>query len=177
MQVDAQEIKRPPGSSFVGRQGELSELRAGIDRAIAGRGGLATIAGEPGIGKSRLADQAGDHASANGARVLWGRCWEGGGAPAYWPWIQVIRDLAGGSDQRPLQWMGAGTAEIVQIVPELHKLFPELQERAGSALTDPEQARFRLFDSVVGFLRRAAEAQPLVIVLDDLHAADPTSLM
>ena len=76
-------------SSFVNRLRELGELRGGIDEALSGRGRLFTLAGEPGIGKSRLADEAANYGTANGASVFWGRCWEGGGAPAYWPGFRL----------------------------------------------------------------------------------------
>src|SRR6185369_6047424 len=84
---------RSPSSprSFVGRAAELDELAAGIEEAESGRGRLFLIAGEPGIGKTRLAEEAAALAAARGTAVLWGRSWEGGGAPAYWPWIQVVR--------------------------------------------------------------------------------------
>jgi ATP/maltotriose-dependent transcriptional regulator MalT len=75
---------RPPShSAFVGRERELSELRAGLDDAIAGRGRLFLLNSEPGIGKTRLAEEISSDALARGMRVVWGRCWEGGGAPAY----------------------------------------------------------------------------------------------
>src|SRR6266516_2781422 len=76
---------------FVGRERELRELEAGLEDALSGRGRLFLIGGEPGIGKSRLADELATLAKERGARVLWGRCWEAGGAPAYWPWIQALR--------------------------------------------------------------------------------------
>jgi eukaryotic-like serine/threonine-protein kinase len=164
--------------AFVDRLRELAELRAGIEEALAGRGRLFTIAGEPGVGKSRLADKAASFAVAQGVRVLWGRSWEHGGAPAYWPWVQVIRGLTSSVEPTLLaDWMGPGAAEIAQMVPELRNQFSGLPELPSSSLAQPEQARFRLFDSVVSFLRRAGDAQPLLTVLDDLHAADPTSLL
>jgi predicted ATPase len=79
---------------FVGRKPELAELRAALDRATSGRGGVVLVAGEPGIGKSELADRLAGEATARGAGVLWGRSWEGEGAPPYWPWAQIIRDYA-----------------------------------------------------------------------------------
>ena len=78
---------RLPGL-FVGRERELAELRAGLGDLTTGHGHLFLLSGEPGIGKTRLADEFGRMAVAQGVRVAWGRCWEGGGAPAYWPWIQ-----------------------------------------------------------------------------------------
>src|SRR5690349_5363443 len=94
-------IQREPDqrtSHLVGRKRELAEIRSAIDDARAGRGRLVLFTGEPGIGKTRLADEATNLATAKGMRVRWGRCWEGGGAPAHWPWIQVIREVLVGSD-------------------------------------------------------------------------------
>src|SRR4051812_28205282 len=72
---------------FVGRARELEELRASLDDAAAGRGRLVLVTGEPGIGKTRLLQELAGAAAERGWEVLTGRCWEGGGAPAYWPWI------------------------------------------------------------------------------------------
>jgi DNA-binding SARP family transcriptional activator len=80
-----------PAGAFVGRDAELAQLRAGLDNAMGGRGQLFLLVGEPGIGKSRLADELIRHARGRGAHVLTGRCWEAGGAPAYWPWTQSLR--------------------------------------------------------------------------------------
>lgn len=166
------------GPTFVGRTRELAEIRSGIDGAVAGRGSLFTLAGEPGVGKSRLAQEAAAYARTQGARVVWGRCWEHGGAPPYWPWSQVLRGLARSAEPAQLvSWMGAGAAEIAQIAPELRDRIGGVPELPNSTLGLPEQARFRLFESLIGFLAMVAEAQPLLIVLDDLHSADPTSLL
>jgi hypothetical protein len=81
----------PAATVFVGRDRELAELRAGLDDAVAGRGRLFLLTGEPGIGKSRLVEELARHARARDAAALVGRCWEAGGAPAYWPWIQALR--------------------------------------------------------------------------------------
>ncbi len=126
--------------------------------------------GEPGIGKTRLADESARLAIAKGMRVRWGRCWEGGGAPAHWPWIQVIRELVAES-VAPRVRLRDLPAEIARILPELSSEVPEPEAR-----TDAEQARFRLFDAVATLLKEAAREHPLVIVLDDLHEADTASL-
>ncbi len=162
------------GAPFVGREAELEEIGAVLDAAIAGRGRVLLIVGEPGIGKSRLAEVIGNEARARGARVLLGRCWEAGGAPAFWPWVQSVRAYAEGVGASTLQsQLGKGAADVAQIVPELRELLPDLPDPTPEA----EGARFRLFDSTARFLRNVAEAQPLVIVLDDLHAADEPSLL
>jgi class 3 adenylate cyclase len=164
--------------TFVGRSHELVEICAGIDGAVAGRGALFTLAGEPGVGKSRLAQEAASHARGQGARVIWGRCWEHGGAPPYWPWVQVLRGLSRNVEPAELaRWMGPGAAEIAQIAPELCSQIGGVAEPPGGSLGQPDKARFRLFDSLIAFFAAAAETQPLLIVLDDLHAADPTSLL
>ena len=172
--------------SFVGRERELSELRNGLADATSGRGrvgGVFLISGEPGIGKTRLADELAREAASRGMRVVWGRCWEGGGAPAYWPWIQVIRGCISSADlaQRRCVLESEHASSIVetvaQIVPELYASAPRAIKPPVTPRLDPEQARFRLFDSVATLLKDFARLQPLLILLDDLHDADYSSLM
>ena len=79
--------------AMVGRRGELQALRAWVDEARAGHGRLVLCTGEAGIGKTRLAQEVAGLALAQGAAVAWGRCVETEGAPAYWPWRQVLRSL------------------------------------------------------------------------------------
>ena len=106
--------------------------------------------------------------------VLWGRCWEGEGAPAFWPWVQIVRAYVEAVDPAVLrQDMGAGAADIAQVVPAVHDRLPDLPIPPP---VEPEAARFRLFDSLAGFLRAAAGRRPLLLVLDDLHWADAPSL-
>lgn len=153
----------------------MDQLMAGLDDAMTGQGRLLLITGEPGIGKTMMAEELAARAQQRGVRVLWGRCWEGGGAPAYWPWTQVLRSLIeeppDGADLAP----NGETRLIARLIPELAD-----QMGDGDAAPMPAQpgaARFRLFDAVTRLLRRAATRQPLLIVLDDLHAADPASLL
>jgi DNA-binding SARP family transcriptional activator len=84
--VDQPAPEHQPGSVFVGREREVAALVRALDDALAGRGRLLVIGGEPGIGKSRLAEELASRATDSGREVLWGRCWEAGGAPPYWPW-------------------------------------------------------------------------------------------
>src|SRR5262249_18579460 len=112
---------------------------------------------------------------SRGAEVLWGRSWEGEGAPPYWPWAQIIRaHLEAGASADIASLFGAATPYLAQIVPELRDRLPDLP--APTPL-DSEQARFRLFAAIPTFLVRAAETRPLVLILDDIHWADTPSLL
>src|SRR6266516_4776755 len=171
----AEPVAETPRSTFVGREAELAELVAGLDDAVAGRGRLFLIVGEPGIGKSRLADQLIAQAQARGTRVLVGRCWEAGGAPVYWPWLQSLMPYIRETEAQTLRsQLGSGAPDLAQILPELRELYPDLAEPRS---LEPESARFRLFEAMTSFLRSAAEQRPVLLVLDDLHAADEPSLL
>ena len=171
----ANPLDRLAGGVFVGREREMDDLRAGLDDALSGRGRLVLLMGEPGIGKTRMADELTTYARLRGAQVLVGRCYEGEGAPAYWPWVQVIRSYVHDRDAEALaSVMGPGAADIAQIVSEVRERVPSLPE---PPTLDAEQARFRLFDSIATFLKNASRAQPLVVVLDDLHWSDKPSLL
>src|SRR6266536_2374570 len=156
MAVMGDPARRPGSRAFVGRDRELAELLAGLEDAAGGRRRLFLIAGEPGIGKTWLAEHLAGHATRRGARVLWGRCWEAGGAPPFWPWTQVIRALT--EDRDLAERLGMTAPPLV-------------------ASRESEAARFYLFEAVSGFLEQAASVEPLLLVFDDLHAADDPSLL
>src|SRR5689334_11781953 len=78
---------------WLGRAREMAELEAGLDELLTAHGSLFSITGDPGIGKTRLADEIARSAVARGVSVHWGRAWEAGGAPAYWPFVQVLRSM------------------------------------------------------------------------------------
>ncbi len=160
---------------FVGRPRELGQLIAGLEAALAGEGRLFLISGEPGIGKSRLVDQLAGRARERLADVLVGRCWEAGGAPPYWPWVQALRAYVHDRDPELLRGqLGRGASDLAQILPELNELYGDLPAPPSG---DPEGARFRLFEAATSFLRTASLTRPVVLVLDDLHAADTPSLL
>ncbi len=170
-------------SSFVGRSREVGILRDAVTDTVAGRGRLMMLSGEPGIGKTRLAEETVNFAEANGAQIRWGRCWEDGGAPAFWPWIQVIRDSVRETGPK-LPQMGSGLSYIGRMVPELQSLFA-VQEPLRAADSEarqelsigPTAERFRLFDGIASLFRVLVANGPMAIVLDDLHAADEDSLL
>ena len=161
---------------FVGRRRELAELRASFKDAVAGRGRFFLVVGESGIGKTRLVEEVAREAAESGGVALWGRCWEGAGAPPYWPWIQVLRGCLRSIGAEPLHGvLGAGAGHLARLVPELDQRFAD--GSAPSTSPHSEHARFYLFDAVATFLRTAAERTPLVLVLDDLQWADAPSLL
>jgi class 3 adenylate cyclase len=163
------------GGVFVGRERELDDLREGLEEALGGRGRLLLLVGEPGIGKTRTAEELATYARVRGAKVHWGRSHEGEGAPAYWPWTQAIRSYVREADPVALAWeLGQGAGDVAQLVPEIRERLGEVPEPAA---LEPEEARFRLFDSVASFLAAASSSRPLVLVLDDLHWSDEPSLL
>src|SRR3954451_22450888 len=161
---------------FVGREGEIDRLRTALEDAFEGHGRLMMLVGEPGIGKTRTAQELGVYARMRGARVLVGRSYEGEGAPAYWPWLQMARAYIHDADPDTLLTdMGAGAVDIAQVIDDLQDLIPGLRSAASQSL-EPEQARFRFFDATATFLKNAAQREPLVLFLDDLHWADAPTL-
>jgi hypothetical protein len=156
-----------PHKILLGRDRELGALEAALNDLAEGQGSLLLVTGEPGIGKTRLADELGRTAVKRGLPVHWGRAWEAGGAPSYWPFVQVLRAICRGLDEGALRsCTGSFGAELAELVPELRH---RLSLSGVPAMTD----RFQLFNAVHAFLSHA----PRVIVLDDLHAADPSSLL
>ncbi len=171
---DSQALDSLAGGVFVGRGREMGELRAALEESLSGRGRLVTLVGEPGIGKTRTAQELATYATLRGAQVLWGRCYEAQGVPPYWPWVQAIRSYVREREPDALRSeMGSGAADIAEIVSEVRERLPGLQPPPQE---EPDAARFRLFDAIATFLRSASKTQPLVIILDDLHWADKPSL-
>src|SRR2546426_6344904 len=136
---------------FVGRQYELVELRAGLEDGVAGRGRSFLVVGEAGIGKTRLVEELAREAAERGHLVLWGRCWEGEGAPPYWPWIQVIRAYLRITRSQNLPYVagGAGAGFLAHLVPELRGL----ESAAPAVSPQSEHARLYLFDAVATVFR------------------------
>ena len=156
----------------MGRGREFAALASALDAASGGRGTLCLVSGKPGIGKSRLLSEFTGEQADKGCSIHWGFAWEAGGAPGYWPWIQVLRSLLAQESVR------SALQEQPHLAGSIGELVPELVPEAGrqSATLEPEQARFRLMDAVSSLLLVASAQAPLVIVLEDLHAADADSL-
>jgi DNA-binding SARP family transcriptional activator len=137
----------PSTETLVGRRPELALLQAVAEQVTAGRARVVVLEGEAGIGKTRLAEAAAEVGRAAGWAVAWSRCADDAGAPALWPWTQVLEQLDQG----------------------------ELAPMSGTAEDDADAARFRLFQDLRSRLTAAA-ARPVLVVLDDLQGADTTSV-
>lgn len=172
---------RVPAEDLVGRERELSQLRSSLENSWAGRGELILVAGEAGIGKTRLAEELESDALARGACVLWGRGWEEGGAPAYWPWVQIIGSYVRCHTPAAIEEDLTHVCErIARIVPEIREWLPTLPQEiphARRTVDEADHERFRLFDAVVTFFRRATSVESLTLIFDDLHSADASTLL
>ena len=161
-----------PSNIFAGRIQDLALLKTAFERTLSGHGQVVTVSGEPGIGKTRLVRQLADVARAQDTVVLWGQCPEVRGAPAYWPWIRIIGSC--------VDEIGPALTESLDrpTLSHLSRLIPELRAPRSSdePTSDPDTARFQMFNSVATLLKGASETRPLLIVLDDLHQADVPSL-
>ena len=159
---------------LVGREAEMARLKERLRDAASGRGGLVLIAGEPGIGKTRLAQEAAAHAERQGAFVLWGRGFEGEWAPPYVPFAEALAPhvaLAAPDELRAD--LGPGAEPLAQLVPRIREVLPDLPELPP---VPPEEERFRLLDAMAQFLISRSRRAPVVIVLDDLQWADRSTV-
>ena len=160
---------------MIGRDQEMAALRAAIDAALGGEASLVMLAGEPGIGKTRLAEEAGVYARQRGAHVLVGHCYEGEAASPYSPFVEAIREYVSTRPGDALKAeMGDGASVVAKLVPELRRRIPDL---TPSPPANPNHERMRLFDSVASFLANASKTNPIMLQLEDLHWADQASLL
>ena len=151
--------ERPP--LLVGREDAIEVVVAAAGDAAAGRPQAVVLSGEPGIGKTWLAEAMSTDRRAEGWAVVWGRCRQGSGAPALWPWLQVLTALA---VHHPAP-------------PELQALLEKQLDRAGPTMsTGASDARFQQHHALAQYLATVGDAQPLLIVLDDLQWADAATL-
>jgi DNA-binding SARP family transcriptional activator len=164
-----------PGLVDGGIIGRLEE-RDVLDRALTavtnGVGRAVLIGGEPGIGKTRLAEAfAGE---VHGATVVWGRCQETRASPPFWPWRQVLRTLAAQLETPQLRAvLGSDAGVVLDVAPELADLVGEV---APARVPDADTARFRFFEVMARLLTAGSEPRPVVVVLEDIHWADAPSM-
>ncbi|MFI7606723.1 ATP-binding protein [Micromonospora sp. NPDC049366] len=161
------------GEAIIGRDHPAGGLRAELERVMTSHGGLVLVTGEPGIGKTTLVTAAAREARQRGALVLGGACWDSDSAPGYWPWVQVLRRLRGSADD----W--AIAQEVAE--PGLGVLLGEGQRGVGGPDGGEQDERgdreeFALHDAVTTALVAISQRRPVVVVIDDLHWADPATL-
>ncbi len=159
----------PVASPFVGRSVELQGLASAVEAAGRGRGGLWLVGGEAGIGKSRLVQEL---AARHDVTTAWGRAWEAGATPPFWPWTQILRGLVRSFGTGPIERLGPSAGWLRQVLPELDALVDAPVLPAGDAAF----ARVQLLDTLTRLLEECARTEPLLVVFEDTHAADDATL-
>ena len=163
-----------PRFSLAGRDAEFKQVTTAWKEAAVGERRAVLVAGEPGIGKTRLAAELGRVVERNGGFVLLGRCDDGLGVP-YQPFVEALAHVVSHApdDQLPAL-LGPAAGELCRLVPELAQRVPGL----APTPSDPETERYLLFEAIAGWLEAQSQISPTLLVLDDLHwAAEPTLLM
>ena len=164
-------IERIARSPLIGRDAELRRFKEIVDQTLAGRGGVALVAGSLGVGKTRLMEEGATFARLRGATVIAGKAYDS--APPYEPFARALRELARGVDSETLAArLGDFAPELIGLIPELARQLPRIPERTGGS---QEERRSRLFAGVAHFLAASAVVAPVVVLLDDMHLADPGS--
>ncbi|MFF5364743.1 AAA family ATPase [Streptomyces scabiei] len=157
----------PTADSLVGRAEELAVVRHAVGSALAGSTGLVFVEGEPGVGKTRLLEEAAVEANRSGALVVRGHCLPGDGTPSMWPWAQIVNALL---DDVPAaareEWQAGGLGRLVT---------SRSSGRTMPAMPDGG-VRFRFFEEAVALVRQVSARRPVVLVVDDLQWADAASL-
>ena len=158
---------------FVGRQAEQDKLTARLDDVSQGRGALALIGGEPGVGKTRLSEELLADARERGMLTFTGHCYEEGTAP-FTPFIEILEQMVREIPADVLrEALGDAAGDVARLVPEIHRVAGDI---APPAELTPEQQRRVLFNAVLDLFRRLGARQPAVLLLDDLHWADDATL-
>lgn len=177
-EVDWGETRSDPfldRTPFVGRDQERAELRSYLDRLADGHGGLVALGGEPGVGKTRLAEEILAEARVRGYRTLTGRCYEMDSPPSYLPFVEVLEQASREVDPATFRLaLGDSAGEVAKVMPQLRTIFDDVPPALE---LPPEQERRYLFNSIQDFVHRAASVTPLVVLLDDVHWADESSIL
>src|SRR4051794_5266568 len=159
-------------SLFVGRALELARLQGAFETAAGGQGGVAFVAGEPGIGKSSLCRQLASWVTERGGISLLGQCDDAGELSVpYLPFAEALRTAVLARDPADLTLHVAVVGgDLARIVPEIRRRLPDLA--AFPAPVDPVEARYRLLQAATDFTRRISERVPILLILEDLQDAD-----
>jgi tetratricopeptide (TPR) repeat protein len=154
------------GQVLVGREDMLALLKKHLDAVLRREGSVIFIAGEAGVGKTRLAHELGTYAKLRGVKVHSGRARRREGRTPYRPWKDILRQVLDWLPQHSLIRAASG------LEAALARLVPEIIERLGTIPEATDQDRERLFDAVTQFFIRVSQDHPLVLLLDNLHLAD-----
>jgi predicted ATPase len=165
----------PIRTPFVGREAERASLTRLIEQTANGQGALAMIGGEPGVGKTRLSEELASEARERGFLSVVGHCYDMEGGQPYQPFVEAMEHLTRVVPIDDLQqWLGDDAPDVARLAPDLRRLFPEL---ADAGEVPPEEGRRLLLTAWSDFLARAAAARPILLILDDVHWADESSLL
>ena len=164
-----------PPIALIGRDQERTELLRLVDAALAGRGSLALIGGEPGIGKTHLTRAILSEAARRGCFTIVGHCYDMEGAPPYVPFIEMLEYCARVAPRESFRYtIGDSAPEVAKLMPELRRIFPDIPPPIE---LPPEQQRRFLFNAYREFVERSARLTPIVAVFEDLHWADEPTLL
>ena len=165
----------PRSSVMVGREHELASLIDGLDDAASRRGRLFLVCGEPGVGKTRLSDEVASVAEAKRMALMVGHCSEHDEAVAYLPFVEILESFVERpqSQDRLRAALGPEASELERLLPKLRNILPGLPPLRALS---PAQARRHLLNSFFDFAARAASSRPALMILEDLHWADDSTL-
>ncbi|WP_425160776.1 AAA family ATPase, partial [Candidatus Binatus sp.] len=160
---------------MVGREGERAALLSVLDDAASRRGRLVLISGEPGVGKTRLADEVAAAADAERMAILVGHCSEHDEAVAYLPFVEILENFIDRESNPDVlrAALGEQAPELARLIPKLKNILPELPPPLD---LPPAQARRHLFNCFFDFVARIASERPILMILEDLHWADDSTL-
>lgn len=170
---DESSVEAPAVAGYVGRASELTAIAAALDDAIAGHGALMLITGEPGAGKTRLAAEIARLGVARAMDVLIGRGDDTDHPPPFWPWAQILRGYALQHEPDEIRAsLGSAGSDVARIAPALRDRCPDI---AAAPPPDALNAELRVHEGLLGFVRQAAAARPLLFLIDDLQWCDAAS--
>src|SRR2546421_1476906 len=162
---------------LIGRAADLTALHVLIDQAKRGEGQVAMISGEAGIGKSRLVAEGKTYALAQGFRLLQGNCFPGDTSCPYAPLLDLLRtQFAGQSRTEIARELRPFAREFAQLIPDLVHMLPESAPLPPLPPLEPEQEKRRLFEALTRWFTGLGTKQPVLLVIEDVHWSDNTSL-
>ncbi|HYB02164.1 MAG TPA: ATP-binding protein, partial [Ktedonobacteraceae bacterium] len=162
---------------LVGRSDHLAALHTLAELAKRGQGQVALMSGEAGIGKSRLIGEGKTYALAQGFRLLQGNCFPGDTSCPYAPLLDLLRThFAGQAETEIARELGPFVREFAQLIPDLVHGLPDATPLSPLPQLEPEQEKRRLFEALTRWFTRLSTKQPILLVIEDVHWSDDTSL-